>query len=344
MRTNPERAVPAPSTARRVGRIFARVGILFSVFLLALVLSAYGALWIICNGPSPGARDLFVMSCMETSFARYFPPLVLSAETIADIQRRNTVIATGDVTDTDADFSKPAGDEQNKEQPDIEIVDVKGATWVGRMMIVKDPSRIVVGTPPAYGEEAEGVKLAKMIEDAGAVGGINAGGFSDEGGVGNGGIPLGVVIKGGKLLYGNPNAKNVIVGFDDKNVLRVGSMTASEALEQGMRDAVYFEPPLVVNGKAAEIKGTGGGYNPRTAIGQREDGSVLLLVIDGRQPNSLGATYKDLVDVMLEHGAVNAGNLDGGSSSMLYYGGELLSVWSSLYGPRKIATSFLVMP
>ena len=56
----------------------------------------------------------------------------------------------------------------------------------------------------------------------------------------------------------------------------------------------------------------------------RADGAVLMLVIDGRQPHSLGATYKDCIDVMLEYGAVNAGNLDGGSSTILLYDGEVL--------------------
>lgn len=331
---------------RRIGRFFARFGILLLALLLVLLLFCYGVLWVLCKGPSETARDIFVMSCMETSFARYFPPLVLSEEEIADIQLRNTVVATDEVTKTDADFTQPKDDPDDggEIQPDLEIVDVFGSTFKGKMMIVKDPSRIVVGTPPFYGEGAEGVKLANMIADAGAVAGINGGGFVDEGGVGNGGTPLGYVIKGGKLLYGSPETKGTILGFDQKNVFHVGSMTAQEALNIGIRDAVTFYPALVINGKPADIAGTGGGLNPRTAIGQRADGSVLLLVIEGRQPNSMGANYKDLVDVMLEYGAINAGNLDGGSSSTLYYNGELLTTCSSLYGPRKIPNGFLVLP
>ena len=69
----------------------------------------------------------------------------------------------------------------------------------------------------------------------------------------------------------------------------------------------------------------------------------MILVIDGRQPHSLGATHKDLVDVMVQFDAINACNLDGGSSSMLYYEGELISVCSSLYGPRRIPTAILVI-
>ena len=91
-----------------------------------------------------------------------------------------------------------------------------------------------------------------------------------------------------------------------------------------------------------EVSGTSGGINPRTVIGQRADGAVLLLVIDGRQAHSLGATYKDCINVMLEHGAVNAGNLDGGSSTVLFYNGEIVNNCAALTGSRWIPTAFIV--
>lgn len=88
-------------------------------------------------------------------------------------------------------------------------------------------------------------------------------------------------------------------------------MTGQECLDRGIRDAVSFGPTFIVNGKAMEVAGSGGGLNPRTVLGQRADGAVLMLVIDGRQSHSIGATYKDCIDVMLQYGAVNAANLDG---------------------------------
>ena len=123
-------------------------------------------------------------------------------------------------------------------------------------------------------------------------------------------------------------------------ILHVGKMTAKEAVNAKIRWAVSFGPTLIVNGQPCS--GLISGVNPRTAIGQRADGAVLLLVIDGRQVNSLGASYGDLADIMLEYGAVNASNLDGGSSTLMIYRGETLNVCASVYGPRAIATSFLV--
>ena len=320
--------------------IVSKLFIMLGIFLLSLTIFLYLAMFIICNGPSKHARDLFVTTCMETSFARYFPPLVLSKQTIADIQKANSIIDSGHSSETQLDFSDVSGNTQGE---DIEIHDVTGPTYKGKMMIVKDPSRVVVGTSAeTFSEDKPGKKLDKIIRDAKAVAGVNAGGFADEGGVGNGGMPLGLVIKNGKMMAGSLNGTYSVIGFDDKNMLHVGSMTGQQAVDKKLRDAVSFGPSLIVDGVPMEVSGSGGGLNPRTAIGQREDGAVLILVVDGRQPHSLGANFKDLIEIMENFGAVNAGNLDGGSSSMMYHEGELLNVCASLYGPRRIPTAILV--
>ena len=154
-----------------------------------------------------------------------------------------------------------------------------------------------------------------------------------------------MVISQGEMKWGVRGASYDVIGFDDNNILHVGTMTGQQAIDAGIRDAVCFGPMLIVNGKPLnEEKDLGGGLNPRSAIGQTEDGTVLILVIDGRQPGSLGATYDDLISVMLQHGAVNAANLDGGSSSQMIYDGDLVTVCSSLNGPRKMPSCWLVAP
>ena len=119
-------------------------------------------------------------------------------------------------------------------------------------------------------------------------------------------------------------------------------MTANQAKKRGIRDALTFGPALIVDGKPANVSGYSSGLNPRTAIGQRADGAVLLLVIDGRQPGSLGAFHTDTIEVMLNFGAVNAANLDGGSSSLMVYEDEIISNKSGLTGNRHMPTCFLV--
>ncbi len=119
-------------------------------------------------------------------------------------------------------------------------------------------------------------------------------------------------------------------------------MTGQQAVDKEFRDAVTFGPALVVNGEAVSTVGTGGGLNPRTAIGQRADGAVLLLVIEGRQTASLGATFLDLIEIMLDFDAVNAANLDGGMSSSMAYEGEEILNNCSIKGPRDMPTAFVV--
>lgn len=139
-----------------------------------------------------------------------------------------------------------------------------------------------------------------------------------------------------------------IIGINRDHILILGRFTKAEFLEQGFRDAVSFDNPnppfLVVNGKASTVVGTGGsGIQPRTCIGQRADGAFLFLVIDGRGAGgSLGATQKEAMDLMIEFGAVNAANLDGGSSSELIINGETISNPCSIYGPRYMPDGFIV--
>ena len=140
-----------------------------------------------------------------------------------------------------------------------------------------------------------------------------------------------------------------LIGFDNNNLLRIIDLkgknaSAVEALvkEEGIRDAVAFQEEatdannhfvkLIINGESREFKGSGSGANPRTAIGQRADGSVLLLVTDGRGANGhLGVTAGDLIEIMERYDAVNAANLDGGSSSSMYYNGKYEMTSVTLY-------------
>ena len=70
---------------------------------------------------------------------------------------------------------------------------------------------------------------------------------------------------------------------------------------------------------------------------------MLLLVIDGRQPGfSVGAPLRDLQNILYEEGAVIAANLDGGSSSTLYYNGKVVNKPADLLGERMIPTAFVV--
>jgi len=326
----------APGILGVILRALAFVGVLIGALLILLV----GACAITFRGPSEAARDLLVNTAMETSAMKFLPKLFFSQEEIDAIIFKNTYVPVNEITD-DTPIVKPSQND-GFDLSAITVEDVKGDTFVGKMMIVNDPTRIFVHTVPVFDEYGEGTHLADMLTETGAVAGINGGAFADIGGQGKGGMPRGVVIQNGELKCDGYTQYPVVIGFDAGGKLIIGVMSGREAIEKGIKEAVSFGPALIINGNRVPISGSGGGLNPRTAIGQREDGSVLMLVIDGRQPHSLGASYSDIADVMEKYGAVNAANLDGGSSSMMYYKGEMLNSLSSVIGARKLPTAFLV--
>lgn len=324
--------------------------VLCTLFFLFLLL--YSVIGVMIYGPSSYAGKLLVTSLMETSAAKFIPRLYMSNDKIEDMISRTEeatdveIVASMIQLPSREDYTDdlPIGGNTEKTQSGIEIHDVRGGTYYGKMMVIEDPTRVFVGIPPnGFGEGKRGLTVHKMIEEYGAVAGTNAGGFYDPNGSGTGGIPDGIVIYEGELLWGNPGSYYSLAGIDADGLLHVGRMTAQSALDRGVQYAASYGPALIINGAPQnERSALGGGLNPRTAIGQREDGAILLLVVNGRSVDSLGATLDDLVEIFLEFGAVNATNLDGGSSSLMIYEGENVTNSAYVYGERVVATAILV--
>ena len=224
----------------------------------------------------------------------------------------------------------------------ISIEDIQGPSFKGKVMLIKDPKRIKVAVTKEIGVTGE--RVSDLVKDVGAVAGINAGGFYDPNGKGNGAFPDGLTVHDGRLVHNNVGDKAVnIVGFDDQGKLMIGNMNATQIAEKHIREAVTFGPNLIENGQPV-ISGDGGwGIAPWAGIGQMADGTVIFVVIDGRQPTwSIGATLRDLMNVFDDYHAVNAVNLDGGSSSELVYNGKVANKLWDIFGERYTPTGFVV--
>lgn len=199
----------------------------------------------------------------------------------------------------------------------ILIVEVTGDTYNGRLALVKDASRVSVGTCKALNSHGQFVRDIAGRYDA--ILATNASGFEDPDGNGNGGTPYGFVKSQGKKLRHAEGGDYKIIGFDEEDLLRVGNFRDTSIF----RDAVEFTPALIVDGERLIRDSAGWGLQPRTAIAQKADRTVMLLVIDGRQPtHSLGCTAGDCAEVFERYGAQQAALLDGGSSSVMYYNGR----------------------
>ncbi len=351
-------------------RIFGRVMAVIGVSLLMLVLFLYSAMTIVVRGPSETAKELFVYSMKETSVGGILVDMCMSQQEISQMLSKkdsgmDAEVLGGEITDPSkivinlnkndqqqpsdtSDASAEKGDQdatvRDPEQDSgIETIPIKTDAYKGMLMIVQDPTRLFVGVPDAYGEHEVGLSLRNMIRKYDAVGGVNGGGFYDADGTQKGGIPKGLVIKDTKILWGDNDTRYSICGFDKDGILYVGSMTARQAQAAGVVDAVSFGPALIVNEQPVNAQHyLGVSRNPRTAIGQRADGAILLLVIEGRSMSSFGATFDDLIEIFIKYGAVNATNLDGGYSSLMVYDGGDLTMNSYAYGERILPNSILI--
>lgn len=321
------------------------------VTILLILFAVYGIMFVLARGPSPTAQRLFVMSVRETSAAYFLADWFFTPEEIAAIENsgaeeelEETDTSLVQIRDSDsAEAEAGLADEYGLTDDDgdgIIVEAVSGPGYVGYMMVVLDPMRMTFGTPDYFG--GVGLLVSQMVEKNNCVAGVNGGGFLDIDGKGTGGTPIGMTIVDGEIFYGYEGASYTFVGFDDNGILHTGQMTPADAREKNIRFGCTFGPVLVSNGEPLSSETLTSGVNPRTAIGQRADGAVLLLVIEGRQAHSLGATFADLADIMLEYGAVNACNLDGGGSSVMWYNGEYIISSISFVGERPVPTSFLV--
>ena len=111
-------------------------------------------------------------------------------------------------------------------------------------------------------------------------------------------------------------------------------------------DAIGGGPVLVSDGVdvVGTCVGSGCGRNPRTGVGVRADGKLLLVVVDGRQPKwSVGATMHEFAGIFLKLGATGAMNLDGGGSSTMVVNGEVMNRPSD-GEQRRVSTAVLVLP
>lgn len=327
--------------------IIKSLGIFLAICIFGFVFLLYG--------PYKGFSDWLITNAMTSMNHQYYATWLYSDKYIEKVMSRNTVNEIDEKTNpNEITFEIDSNSYKNDYEKQIlkhsanqkyKLIKIKEGSLRGYLVAIYDASKVTLETSKSLG--SYGQYLTTMSKEKKPLVAINASGFADEGGHGTGGTPNGYIISHGKLVWDGELYKN-LVGFDKNNVLVIGKYTAEEALEIGIRDAVNFGPALIINGKSSGIQGNGGwGQANRTAIGQRKDGIVLFLVMDGRDyaAGVPGASMKDLVKLMERYGAYNACNLDGGTSSNLVINNKLVNkVMNGSFEnrTRPIATSFML--
>lgn len=345
--------------------VVCRILLVLGTVLGAFIITIITACVMITHGPSESLKNMLVISAEQASATKWVPYLFLSKNSVREIMKASKTISTDIVKAEDYNKSA-AGDEWAGSDNGVKLEFLKESKFKAYLCLIKDPKRVKIGVSS---ENFEGATVGKSIFDIvkkyNCLAAINGGEFSDIGGNGSGAAPMGLTYSFGKCVW-NDGLRRTFMGFDknDRLVCR-NSITKAEADKLGIRDAVSFQTGnVLISQNGDDIKLYYGDSNTgtaqRTAIGQRADGAVILLVTDGRSADSIGATRNDIIDIMVKYKAVNAGMLDGGSSAMLYYKDYqskygldkasldsfqqkgLVNRYKAFVAPRTIPTFFIV--
>jgi len=286
-------------------------------------------------------KDMWVQTAMITDNHKYLAQWFLSDEEIQAILDEYEVInnENSNVGEVDLDAYLLTNNTEKDKSDKVEFEKISGEGYTGYVITVSNPKRVkLVDTRKAD----TGTKLKDLVVEKNAIAAINAGGFLDVNGKGKGNILCSPTIMDGEILYGNKNTRYSYIGFSDEGELILGKYTYYEAIEAGIDDAVSFGPYLIVNGNPQITKQNCGGIHPRTAVGQTKDGKIILVCVDGRKVSSLGCNLEELQQIFIDRGAYNAANLDGGSSSTMYYENTLVNNPSTPAGERYLPNAIIV--
>ena len=303
----------------------------------------------------PGIKEKVILSAIDSN--KWLVYTLYSEDTVSKVINNKNQVKLENTKDLDKIVveSKPLQIIESeyeeailtKDNDDYKLLNITVGGYKAYLVAIYDPSKVQLIHSKTFNTGTGQEKIKDMCSRSGGIVCINGGMFVDNG-VGSD-IPMGYLIKNGKVLWRDNYNSASLIGFTNDNKLLLINATAEEAIKKGMRDALEFGPFLIVNGKRIDNNVAVGGFSraARVAIAQRRDGIVLFLVTEGN--HSSGPTMGDITDTLLNYGAYNAANLDGGASSQLAINGQLINNPKNIYGQtvvggRKVVSGFGLIP
>jgi exopolysaccharide biosynthesis protein len=322
-------------------KILLRVGIALLVMIVFLAASLYATLYNVVHGASPTVRDMLVQSAMQASATKWLPGLFLDEYLIGEIISSSAAMEMVDIADLlpapvqapaqygllpeDEEVGLPLPDPWENAIGGMKLEIYIGPTFKAYILLVRDPARVFTAKPKGkLGKGRYGIQVHDVLKFGGIAAAINGGGFYDPGGRGAGGQPLGLTYSEGECVW-EDKEELTFIGFDKNDRLIVEhALKRVQADELGVRDGVCFQDnSTLIRAEdglvTAYYSDADSSLAQRTAIGQRADGTVILMVTEGRTAAYLGANRNDIINAMLYFDAVTAGMLDGGSSTVMCY-------------------------
>ena len=297
---------------------------------ILLVLDCLAVLFLaIVYGPNDTFRTWYVTTSMSTNSHKYLAHIFYTEEQIEEIMSSNTLTIISEFSDDSLITVGVNNDDNltdleqqilnNPNNEDYQIIKISGSGYIGWLTVIYDPTRLDL----AVTENGQGNTVSELAEQCGAIIAVNGGGFTTgrKSKQASGGL-----ICNGEIWENSEETEEIIAMTTDGKLLLKYSTMQEVYQQYDVSWAVHFIPFLIVNGTSATVTGNAGGQQPRTAIGQRADGIIILMTVDGRGSNgSIGINYADMISIFEQCGCINAANLDGGGSTTLYENGRIIN-------------------
>ncbi len=333
---------------------------IFCILMDILIVIAF----VVVYGPFTDFQDMIIMTAKDTKTHDYIAYTFWSEKRVEETMAKYSYVPlTADVNLDDIVIDSSPKEKYDNEYEEAiltrdqgndlyKYLKIKVGKYDAHLVAIYDPSTVHLLTCKKFntGNNSGKETVLSMAKRYGAKVAINAGRFNDTTGYGSD-VPIGYVIKDGKVIWSDNNEKRGLIGFTKDNKLLLKKASGKEAIELGMRDAIEFGPFLIVNGESIKFKASSvaGGYSraARVAIAQRKDGIVLFVVTEGT--HSSGPNLLEMVQTLEKYGAYNAANLDGGSSTQLVINNKLTNDPRNVFGKkinggRSVVTGWGVIP
>ncbi len=223
----------------------------------------------------------------------------------------------------------------------ILLIRVKGEGYRGILAIGKDPAQLSLQESAWLG--TSGQTVATIATRTEGVLAMTGSGFNDPDENANGGILSSFAMCHGVPL-GTPSVRkgDKRIELHENNLMYI--VDTKTPVSEDCTDAAEWQPAVIIDGK--DVLGYGwDGLQPRAIIGQSSKYEIMMLVIEGRAPlkGILGITLYDCADLLLSYNCMQAMNLDGGTSAIMWYNGETITNCSNtnLKDGRTLPTAFV---
>lgn len=278
---------------------------LISFLCFALIYGLITSPLLLVYGPFEDIKLLYVASAYGTMNHKYFATMFFSDEALrAMIPGLGTDVSQNVEVQIDTDKTYEIDDDT------IEVQNIERFGIKGKIMIIHNPNRVAVGYSKYLDSETPtGQTTSEIVKDSGAVAGVNGGGFTNDDGrvdssnhTGTGGRVDGFIIHEGEVIQNSVgnywNERRSVAGMTYGGNLIVGYFNSMDELYNlNVKEAIDFGPPLIINGNKQNP--VYDGVAPRTAMGQKVTGEIIMLVIDGRTITNPGASLYDHIGTSL---------------------------------------------